>query len=105
MKRHASQTEFRRLVAEHGALGFGTLVLLVVMIIQLLRRPRTMRGRAVTASMMGFALFFMMVSGMRVAIPPFTFGFSFATLLPETIPANRRPTRHRRPAPEKRNLL
>ena len=51
-----------------------------------------MRGKALTLSMLGFGLLFMLVSGMRLAIPAFGLGVSFATLLPEDEPSRERRT-------------
>jgi hypothetical protein len=78
----ASHTEYSRLLAEHGVFGLMALLLLIVMAVRSIRRGNSILGKAMAASMIGWAFLFMMIDGMRLAAPAFAFGLSFATILP-----------------------
>jgi hypothetical protein len=93
LKYVASHTEYTRLLAEHGAFGLLALVLLVVMVIQSIRRARTIQGKALAAAMVTWAVLFMMIDGMRLVTPAFAFGLSFAAILPMSRPFRSKPFR------------
>jgi O-antigen ligase len=78
----AAHTEFTRVLAEHGVLGLVALLLLLIAGVQNLRRAHSPRDKALAASMMGWSLFFMLNSAMRLVAPAFTFGLAFTPLLP-----------------------
>lgn len=78
----AAHTEFSRLLAEHGVFGAAAFLSLLVMAVQAVRRSRTVTGKAMAASMIGWAVLFMTIDGMRLVAPAFAFGLSFATILP-----------------------
>jgi hypothetical protein len=90
-----AHTELTRLLAEHGVLGLGALILLLVASLQNLRRARTSRGKAVVAATIGWTFAFMLNSGMRLMAPSFMFGLSFLTLVEEPIRRRRLPHRAR----------
>jgi hypothetical protein len=77
----ASHTEYTRLLAEHGIFGVAAILLLLVMAVQGIRRSKSLVGKALAASMIGWCLLFMMIDGMRLAAPALTFGLSYAAIL------------------------
>jgi hypothetical protein len=79
----AAHTEFTRLLAEHGIFGALALLLLLVMAVQSIRRSKTIIGKALAASMLGWSILFMMIDAMRLAAPALAFGLSFVTILPK----------------------
>jgi O-Antigen ligase len=85
-------TEYIRLLAEHGLFGLSALVLLAIMGLNNFLRSRRPRQKALSTSMMGWALLFMANAGMRIVAPSLIFGFGFVTLAADAIP----PTRKRR---------
>jgi O-antigen ligase len=76
----AAHTEFARLLAEHGALGVGALVVLAFMSLRNLRCAPTVRARALVVSLLGWSLLFMGTSAMRVVAPALLFGASFMAI-------------------------
>ena len=86
----ASHTEFTRLLAEHGILGLGAILLLLVMAVQALIRAHPGMGKAVAVSMLSWSFFFMTIDGMRLVAPAFAFGLCFASIISETRRASRR---------------
>jgi hypothetical protein len=79
----ASHTEFSRLLAEHGALGLVSILLLVTMALRNVSRARGATGKALTASLLGWSFLFMMNVAMRTVAPSFLIGLTFARLLTE----------------------
>jgi hypothetical protein len=79
----ASHTEFSRLLAEHGALGFVSILLLVVMALRNVSRARGATGKAVAASLVGWSFLFMLNVAMRTVAPSFLIGLTFARLWTE----------------------
>ena len=77
----AAHTEFTRLLAEHGALGFGALLTLLIAGLQRIIMAQSDRSRALTAALIGWGLFYMLHSGMRTEAPSFAFGLAYASLL------------------------
>ena len=78
-----AHTEFTRLVAEHGTLGAAAILLLLMMMVQNFRRARTIRSKAIVASITGWSVLFMLDKAMRLVAPAFALGLTFATFLPE----------------------
>jgi hypothetical protein len=74
----ASHTELTRVLSEHGLLGFGSLLALATLLIGNLRRCESTAQRAIAASLMAWALLFMLNAGMRLAAPSFVIGLSAA---------------------------
>jgi hypothetical protein len=66
-----SHTEFTRLLSEHGLLGAAALVLMLLMSGRSVARQTHGWPKAFSASLVAFALVFMVGSGMRLAIPSF----------------------------------
>jgi hypothetical protein len=83
-------TEYVRLVAEHGLFGLCALVLLIVMVCGNYLRSRGTRQKALSASMVTWALLFMANAGMRLVAPSLTFGLGFATLAADALPLTQR---------------
>jgi hypothetical protein len=79
-----AHTEFTRLLAEHGTFGALAILLLVIMMVQNVRRARTIRSRAIVASITGWSFLFMLDKAMRLVAPAFALGLTFATFLPAT---------------------
>ncbi len=77
----AAHTEFTRLLAEHGTLGFAALLLLLIVGLQRIITAQSDQGRALTAALIGWSLFYMLHSGMRTGAPSFALGLSYAALL------------------------
>jgi hypothetical protein len=77
-----AHTEFTRLLSEHGAFGALAILLLLIMMVQNLRRARTIRSKAIVASITGWSLLFMLDKAMRLVAPSFALGLTFATFLP-----------------------
>lgn len=79
----ASHTEFSRLLAEHGALGLVSILLLITMAIRNVSRARGATGKALMASLVGWSFLFMMNVAMRTVAPSFLIGLTFARLMTE----------------------
>jgi hypothetical protein len=67
-------TEYTRMVAEHGLLGLGALIVLGLIARRSLRRQKNPRGKALSAAFLVYALLFMAVNATRLAAPSFAFG-------------------------------
>jgi hypothetical protein len=81
LKYVAAHTEYTRLLAEHGVFGAVALLLLIVMAVAAIRRSKTIIGKALAASMIGWCFLFMMIDAMRLVAPSFAFGIAYATIL------------------------
>lgn len=79
----AAHTEFSRMLAEHGVFGAAAILLLLVMAVKAVRRSRTVTGKALAASAIGWGVLFMTIDAMRLVAPAVAFGLSFATILPK----------------------
>lgn len=77
----ASHTEFSRMLAEHGALGLASMLLLFLMAARNVRRARGAWPRALAASLVGWSFLFMSAVAMRLVAPSFLIGLTFARLL------------------------
>jgi hypothetical protein len=87
-----AHTEFTRLLAEHGSLGLLALLALCVGVAANVIRARTLKGKALSASMVGWSFLYMLANAMRLVAPAFALGLSFVTLLPEEQPPSSRVT-------------
>lgn len=94
--RNGAHTEFTRLLAEHGVLGLGALFLFVYAAVKNVRRSRTSKGKAITASMIFWSFLYMLNAAMRLVAPSFAFGLAFANFTPEGAPPRKGMKRHRR---------
>ena len=88
-----AHTEFTRLLAEHGIFGVGALGLLLLMGVQAMWRARTVRAKALVASMLCFSFLFMVGSGMRLVLPALTFGLASVFLLSDVVEKKPQPAR------------
>lgn len=79
-----AHTEFVRLPAEHGTLGFLALLLLIYAAVKNVKNAKTDKAKAITVCLIGWSFLFMLNAAMRTASPAFVFGLAFATILPET---------------------
>lgn len=72
----AAHTEWSRLVAEHGLLGFGAAICLIAMAWRACGRDRRPFERALAAALIVWAFLFMFHAGMRLAAPAFAMGLA-----------------------------
>ena len=79
-----SHTEYTRLISEHGVFGAVALVLMLLMSVQAAFYQAPGWPKAVSASLVAFALVFMLGSGMRLAIPSFLLAFSGVRIMPQS---------------------
>jgi hypothetical protein len=77
----AAHTEYSRMVAEHGTLGFIAIVLLGVIAVRNIRSAPTRLDKALAAGLIAYALLSMVVDGMRLVQVAFAFGLSGAHLV------------------------
>lgn len=76
----APHTEMTRLLCEHGASGLLALTALGTMALLVFRRITTAFEKSWTVSLLAYTLLFMMVSGMRLAVPAVTMGLALVRL-------------------------
>lgn len=74
----SAHTEFSRLLAEHGVLGLGAVVTLLVICGGSLRQARTAASRALVVSLFAWSFLHMSHSAMRTVAPAFVFGLACA---------------------------
>jgi hypothetical protein len=74
----AAHTEFSRLLAEHGLLGVGAVVTLIVMCGASLRRARSPASRALVVSLFAWSFLAMSHAAMRTVAPAFVLGLACA---------------------------
>lgn len=79
-----AHTEFVRLPAEHGSLGFLALLLLIYAAVKNVRKAKTVKAKAFALCVTGWSFLFMLNAAMRTVAPAFVFGLAFATIVPET---------------------
>ena len=72
----AAHTEWTRLLAEHGLLGFGAAICLVAMGLRPVASARSPLEKAVAAAFVVWAFFYMFHAGMRLAAPSFAVGLA-----------------------------
>lgn len=80
----ASHNEFGRLLSEHGILGIGVIILLIVMPIRHICRLGSVDGKAFCAMFFTLAMLTAMHSAFRLAMPAFFYGLSFLTINEES---------------------
>jgi hypothetical protein len=80
-RRGPAHTELTRLPSEHGLLGVGALLVLLVMALQALRAAQTLQEKALVAALLVWSCVTMSHSAMRIVAPSLVFGLAF------TIPA------------------
>jgi hypothetical protein len=73
-----AHTEFTRLLAEHGMLGFAAMLLLIGVAVRNIRRANTIKSKALVASLLAWGFLFMLNAAMRVVAPSFIIGLTFA---------------------------
>ncbi len=81
-----AHTEYTRMVGEHGLLGLVSLVALGLIAVRSVRAQDTLRGKALSAAFIMYAVLFMAVNSTRLAAPAFAFGLGAVTL---TVPVRR----------------
>jgi O-antigen ligase len=86
-KAAAAHTEQTRLLAEHGLLGLGSLLLLFLMAWQAFRRARTPAQRALVVSLVAWTMLYMLHAAMRLGAAGFVFGLAFAACRADLPPA------------------
>jgi hypothetical protein len=74
----AAHTEFSRLLAEHGLLGLGAVLTLLLMCRASLRGARSPASRALVVSLFAWSFLTMSHSAMRTVAPAFVFGLACA---------------------------
>lgn len=75
-----AHTEFSRLFAEHGFLGFISLLLLFFMGAQTIFQSTGIKAKAAKASVLTWSVLYMLNAAMRLAVPSFLFGLAFTNL-------------------------
>lgn len=78
-----THTEYSRLLAEHGSLGLGIIVLLAGVLISRVRSDRAPLPKGITVGFTVWALLYLIHSATRMVAPSFAFGLAAAHLLPE----------------------
>jgi hypothetical protein len=78
-----AHTEFTRLLAEHGLLGLGALILLIAIAVRGVRQAGRGWGQEVTVALLAWSLCDMSHSAMRIAATAFVFGLAMARLRPD----------------------
>ncbi|MCK6577909.1 MAG: O-antigen ligase family protein [Anaerolineae bacterium] len=76
----ASHTEYTRLLAEHGILGVGANILIVIIAFQAFRKQETWQGRALSLSLIAWGLIYMSHAAMRTVEPSLAIGLACAVL-------------------------
>jgi len=74
----AAHTEYTRLVAEHGVLGLGALLMLLFTVYGRWGRCQDRLEKAFVASMFVWFFLYIGVNGMRMAAPVFALGLGYA---------------------------
>jgi hypothetical protein len=77
----AAHTEFSRLLSEHGLLGLGSLLVLILSGAANLKRAPDAPSRAIVAGLACWSALFMASYAMRTLAPSLMFGIGFATFL------------------------
>lgn len=81
-----SHTEYTRMIAEHGLLGLGSLICLVVLAVRGIRQTSEPSYRAVSTAFLIWTGLFLMVYGIRLAAPAVVLGLMFANRPPSPRP-------------------
>lgn len=80
-KAAASHTEYTRLLAEHGSLGLGALLLLFVTGLLNIKRSPSANQKGLAAALICWSTLYMLINAMRLVAPAFAFGLSSVILL------------------------
>ncbi|MBK8023625.1 MAG: O-antigen ligase family protein [Chloroflexi bacterium] len=78
--RTAPHTEYTRLLAEHGMAGLAANLVLLIMVIQAVRRQENGFGRALAVALVVWALFYMTHAATRTVAPSLALGLASAAL-------------------------
>jgi O-antigen ligase len=73
-----AHTEFSRLLADHGTLGLGAVIVLVAMLGLRFLRAKSAEERAVVLALSAWSVLFMAVNAMRLVAPSYIFGLACA---------------------------
>ena len=73
-----SHTEFSRMIAEHGMFGLASLLVLLALFLENVRRAKSAASRMIVVSLITWATLFTLHAGMRLVAPSFTIGLSCA---------------------------
>lgn len=69
--RHASHTEYVRMLSEHGLLGLISFCLLFYIMLRAYRSAQTLENKVLAVAAITFGLLFMLVSATRLVVPAF----------------------------------
>ena len=75
-----AHTEFSRMLAEHGILGLGAIVLLIVIAVRNIRSAQQREAKALAVSLLVWSIAFMFINAMRLVAPAFLFGLTSSWL-------------------------
>ena len=92
--RHASHTEYARMLSEHGLLGLISLSLLLCIALRAYLAAATLENKVLAVAAITFGLLFMSVSAMRLVLPSFMLALACVRLESSHAPW-RRSLRHR----------
>lgn len=87
----SSHTEYSRLLAEHGIFGLSALLLLLVMSWRWVHQQPDVKGKALSAALVTWALLYMFHAAMRMAVVSFLFALA-STYLVESRPPPQPPS-------------
>lgn len=79
----ATHTEYSRLLAEHGVLGLGVILVLLALAVRAVRSQRLLVGRVVSVALMTWAAAEATHSATRLAMVPFLFALAALQITPE----------------------
>ncbi len=94
--RHASHTEYTRMLAEHGAFGVASLGLLLFIWMRAYRNARPVKSKVLVVAAIAFASGFMVVSATRLVLPSFMIALACVRLETPASRVNIRPALVRR---------
>lgn len=77
-QKNQAHTEFTRMLAEHGVLGFAALLLLFYMAARTVTIQPNPRSRAIAVSLIFWSFLYMTNAAMRLSAPSFMFGLACA---------------------------
>lgn len=80
-KAAASHTEYTRLLAEHGSMGLGALIILLVTGLLNIKRAPAAKQKGLAAALMCWSSLYMLINAMRLVAPAFAFGLASVILL------------------------
>jgi O-antigen ligase len=77
-----THNEFTRCLSEHGLFGVAAIITLALIALKRMVACRTMEERALAAALITWSGLFLLVNGMRLAAPSFTFGLALLSIQP-----------------------